>query len=93
MLFLRRRSDSHCFFSFSRPLTSDEVLEFVLVVVSVAMCVFMLVVVGGAMLVFVVVVVVVVVVVIVVVFMVVIYVCGRGNGCFKQLSVYMWVAN
>ena len=87
MLFLRRRSDSFCLFNFSRPLTSDEVLEFVLVVVSIAMCVFMLVVVGGAMLAFV------VVVVVVVVFMVVVYVCGRGNGCFKKLGVCMWVAN
>ena len=46
-----------------RPSTLEEMLEFVLVVGSVAMGVFMLVVVGGAMIVFVVVVVVVVVVV------------------------------
>ncbi len=80
--------------TFPRPLFSDEVLDFVRVVGSVAMSVFMLVVVRGAMLVFL------VVVVVVVVEMIdsssSVYVCGlliENSSDTKRCRWWTWYTN
>lgn len=72
--------------TFPPPFTSDKVFESVLVVGSVAVCVFMLVIVSGALGLF-------LPVVVVVIVIVAIYVRGSENGYFKQLNVCLWVAN